>query len=60
MFRLSLLIFNHLNSLFFNAGLFTSVIDEINERSEFLTQMRKLGRLKEYQTTVETEISQVS
>ncbi|CAH8612257.1 unnamed protein product [Schistosoma rodhaini] len=32
---------------------------EINERSEFLTQMRKLGRLKEYQTTVETEISQL-
>lgn len=60
MFRLSLLIFNHLNRLFFIVGLFTSVIDEINERSEFLTQMRKLGRLKEYQTTVETEISQVS
>ncbi|CAH8594443.1 unnamed protein product [Schistosoma bovis] len=41
-----------------NKDRFEELIDEINERSEFLTQMRKLGRLKEYQTTVETEISQ--
>ncbi|KAH9580507.1 hypothetical protein MS3_00009137 [Schistosoma haematobium] len=42
-----------------NKDRFEELIDEINERSEFLTQMRKLGRLKEYQTTVETEISQL-
>ncbi|CAH8288372.1 unnamed protein product [Schistosoma guineensis] len=42
-----------------NKDRFDELIDEINERSEFLTQMRKLGRLKEYQTTVETEISQL-
>ncbi|CAI2731486.1 unnamed protein product [Schistosoma spindalis] len=42
-----------------NKDRFEELIDEVNERSEFLTQMRKLGRLKEYQTTVETEISQL-
>ncbi|CAH8569941.1 unnamed protein product [Schistosoma mattheei] len=42
-----------------NKDRFEELIDEINERSEFLTEMRKLGRLKEYQTTVETEISQL-
>ncbi|CAH8556950.1 unnamed protein product [Schistosoma turkestanicum] len=42
-----------------NKDRFEELKDEINERREFLTQMKNLGRLKEYQTTVETQISQL-
>nr|CAH8859999.1 unnamed protein product [Trichobilharzia regenti] len=38
---------------------FEELMDEVNERREFLAQMENLGRVKEYRTTIETEISQL-
>ncbi|CAH8862885.1 unnamed protein product [Trichobilharzia szidati] len=38
---------------------FEELMDEVNERREFLAQMENLGRVKEYRATIETEISQL-
>ncbi|TNN05598.1 UPF0193 protein EVG1 isoform 1 [Schistosoma japonicum] len=42
-----------------NKDRFEELIDEINERREFLAQMESFGRAKEYRTPIETEISQL-
>jgi len=40
--------------------LFFSVLKEIEERREFLSEMETLGKGKEYRSKIQTEISQVN